>query len=180
MFQHICVPSVIRKDWKKGKSPVHWEKRFDWIKANYLFDSNNVYLNQIKVCLNQINFLLKTNKLYLWPYINALISLFRRKIYLIWKNIYWVQRYFVWIIQILFHSDKSFVWIQKSFLNKLFSFVQSNIFSQCKPSVLVINPFLLNITKPLESNCFVLPPISIIVRVKMIFATKMSLRLHQK
>ena len=41
------------------------------------------------------------NKLYLLPYTIAIICLFWRKIYLIWKNIYLAQRYFIWIKQIL-------------------------------------------------------------------------------
>ena len=71
-----------------------------------LFDSNKVSLNQINICSNQINFCLKSNKLYLWPYIIALISLFWRKINLIQTNIYLFQRYLVWIKQILFHLNK--------------------------------------------------------------------------
>ena len=78
-----------------------------------LFDSNKISLDQINICSNQINFYLKSNKLYLWPYINAIISLFWRKINLIQTNIYLVQRYFVWFKQILFHSNKSFLWIKK-------------------------------------------------------------------
>ena len=61
-----------------------------------LFDSNKISLDQINICSNQINFCLKSNKLYLWPYINALISLLWMKINLIETNIYLVQRYFIW------------------------------------------------------------------------------------
>ena len=32
----------------------------------------------------------------------------------------------------LFNSNNSFVWIKKSLPNKLFSFIQSNLFSQCR------------------------------------------------
>ena len=83
------------------------KKCFVSMKQN-LFDSNKISLDQINICSNQINFCLKSNKLYLWPYINALISLFWRKINLIQTNSYLVQRYFVWIKQILFHLNKSF------------------------------------------------------------------------
>ena len=92
-----------------------------------MFDSNKVSLNQTDICLNQISFSLESNKLYLLPYINALISLFWRNIYLIWTNIYLSHRYFLWIKQMLFNSNKSFVWIKKNLLNKLFSFIKSNI-----------------------------------------------------
>ena len=93
---------------------VHSEKISDWIKKiiclkHFLwckeifglnetkFDSNKISLEQISICLNQMNFCLESNKFYLWQYINALISLFWRKINLIQTNIYLVQRYFVWI-----------------------------------------------------------------------------------
>ena len=49
---------------------------------------------------NRINFCLKSNKSYLWPYTNALIYLIWKKIYFIETNIYLAQRYFVWIKQI--------------------------------------------------------------------------------
>ena len=52
------------------------------------FDSKKISLNQINICSNQINVCLKSNKLYLWPYINALISWFWRKTNLIQTNIY--------------------------------------------------------------------------------------------
>ena len=83
------------------------------------------------MCSNQIKFCLKSNKLYLWTYINPLIFLFLTTIYLLLTKIYWAQRYFVLIKQILFNLNKYFVWIKKSLLNKLFSFIQSNLFSQC-------------------------------------------------
>ena len=88
------------------------------MKQNF-FDSNKISLDQINICSNQINFCLKSNKLYLWPYNHALISLFWRKINLIQTNIYLVHRYFVSIKQILFH------------LNKSFSLIQSNLFFEC-------------------------------------------------
>ena len=69
----------------------------NWIK---IFDSNKVSLNQMKICWNQINFCFKSNKLYLWPYINALISLFWRKIYLI--------QIFIWPKDILFKLNKCY------------------------------------------------------------------------
>ena len=56
------------------------------------------------------------------------ICLFWRKIYLIQTNIYLTQRYFVWNEEMLFNSDKSFVWIKKRLLNKLFFSIQSNLF----------------------------------------------------
>ena len=92
------------------------KKCFVLMKQN-LFDSN-------KISLDQINFCLKWNKLYLWLYINALISLFWTKINLIQTNIYLVQRYFVWIKTILFHLNKSFLQIKESGSNKSFSFIQ--------------------------------------------------------
>ena len=95
------------------------KKCFVLMKQN-LFDSNKIFLDQINICSNHINFCLKSNELYLWPYINALISLFWRKINLIQTNIYLVQRYFVWMKQILFY------------LNKSFSLIHSNLFSECK------------------------------------------------
>ena len=71
---------------------------------------------------NQINFCRKSNKLYLWRYINALICLFWRKINLIQINIYFVQSYCVWIEQILFHLNKSFLWIKESRSKKIIFF----------------------------------------------------------
>ena len=56
-----------------------------------LYHSNKISLDQINIYSNQINFCLKSNKLCLWPYINALISLFWRKINLIQTNIYLLQ-----------------------------------------------------------------------------------------
>ena len=102
------VYSLRKKIWLNQRKWFVWntffdvKKRFVLMKKN-LFDSNKISLNQINICSNQINFCLKSNKLYLWPYINALISLFWRKINLIQTNIYMVQRYFVWTKQILFH-----------------------------------------------------------------------------
>ena len=108
-------------------------KNFLWIKK--MIHSNEikcfwfrVSLSQIKICSNKINFCQKSNKLYLWPYTNALICLFSRNIHLIQTNIYLAQRYFVWIKQILSDSNKFFLRIKKSLLNKLFSFIQSNLF----------------------------------------------------
>ena len=89
-----------------------------------LFDSNKISLNQINICSNQINFCLKSNKFQLWPYINALIFLF-------WRKINLIQRYFVWIKQILFYLKKSFLQIKESRSNKSFSLIQSNFFSEC-------------------------------------------------
>ena len=51
--------------------------------------------------------------------------------YLINRNIYLAQRYFVWIKQILFNSSESLVNIKKRLSKKSFSFIQSNLFSQC-------------------------------------------------
>ena len=78
---------------------LHSGKRFDWIKENYLFErlSSNLfelnkiclnqtkYLNQIKICSNKINFCFKPNKLYIWPYINALISM-------LWKILFYLNK----------------------------------------------------------------------------------------
>ena len=100
------------------------------MKQNF-FDSNKISLDQINICSNQINFYLKSNQLHLWPYINALISLYWRKINLIQMNIYLVQRHFVWNKQILFHLNKSFLWSKESCSNKSFSLIQSNLFSKC-------------------------------------------------
>ena len=61
---------------------------------------------------------------------------------MIQTNIYFVQRYFVWIKQILFNWNKSFVWIKKSLSNKLFSSIQSNLFSDC----------IYNLNTPFEWN----------------------------
>ena len=118
------------------------------MKQNF-FDSNKISLDQINICSNQINFCLKSNKLYLWPYINALISLFLRKINLIQTNIYLVQRYFVWIKQILFHLNKSFLQIKESRTNKLFPLIQSNLFSQC---VFKKEKFLWTLNTRIESS----------------------------
>ena len=70
-------------------------KKFFVLMKQNLFDSNKISLDQINICSNQINLCLKSNKLYLSPYINALISLFRRKINLIQIKIYLFQKYFV-------------------------------------------------------------------------------------
>ena len=67
-----------------------------------LFDSNKVSLNQIKISSNQINFCLKLNKLYLRPYINALISLF-------WRKIFWFEKIFIWRKDILFELNKCYL-----------------------------------------------------------------------
>ena len=56
-------------------------------------------------------------------------NLFER-LFFIQINIYFPQRYFVWIKQMLFDSNKFFVWIKKSLSNKLFSFIQLNLFSE--------------------------------------------------
>ena len=97
-----------KKDLIESKKLFVWNTFFDVKKCfvlmkQNLFDSNKISLDQINIFSNQINLCLKSNKLYLWPYINALISLFWRKINLVQTNIYLVQRYFVWIKQILFH-----------------------------------------------------------------------------
>ena len=62
---------------------------------------------------------LKSNKLYLWPYINAFISLFWRQINLIQTNIYLIQRYFV--------SNK-FYFIQTNHFFESKKVVQTNYF----------------------------------------------------
>ena len=80
------------------------------------------------VQIKYISALNQTN--YLSPYTNAMTCLFLRKIYLIQINIYIAQRYSVGMKQMLFHSNKSFLWIKKSLSNKLFSFIQSDIFSE--------------------------------------------------
>ena len=113
-------------------------KKFFILMKQNLFDSNKISLDQINICSNQINFCLKSNKLYLWTYINASISLFWRKINLIQTNIYLVQRYFVWIKQILFHLNKSFLQIKESRSNNIFSLIQSNIFSECNNALYLI------------------------------------------
>ena len=51
-------------------------KKFFVLMKQNLFESNKISLDQINICSNQINFCLKSNKLYLWPYINLFISLF--------------------------------------------------------------------------------------------------------
>ena len=77
-----------------------------------MIDSNKVSLNQIKICSNQINSCIKSNKIYLWPDTNAIICFFLRKIYLIQTNIYLAQKYFFklrkcYLIQInLFFESK--------------------------------------------------------------------------
>ena len=95
------------------------KKCFVLMKQN-LFSSNKVSLNQINICSNQINFCLKSNKLYLWPYMNALIYLFWRKINLIQTNINWFK-------DILFESNKFyFSWTNHFFKSKIV--VQTNHF----------------------------------------------------
>ena len=74
------------------------EKWFIWTKWN-LFDSNKVSLDQIKICSNQINFCLKSNKSYLWPYINTLIYLSLKKI-ILFKQI------FIWVDLFLYFTKK--------------------------------------------------------------------------
>ena len=77
----------------------------------------------------------KSNKFL--PWIKQIISLtinecnnsFVLKKNLIWINIYLSQRYFVRIKQMLFNTNKSFLWIKKGLSKKLFSFIQSNLFS---------------------------------------------------
>ena len=92
------------------------KKCFVLMKQN-LLDSNKISLDQINICSNHINFCLKWNKLYLWPYINALISLF-------WNKINLIQTNFISFKQIIslnqrksfkkiifFDSIKSFFWV---------------------------------------------------------------------
>ena len=55
---------------------------------------------------------------------------------MIWTNFYLVQRYFLWINQILFNSNESFFWIKESLSNNFFFFLFNQIFflsvkSQC-------------------------------------------------
>ena len=88
-----------------------FEKLF-WFKKNDLFESNKIWSKQSIFEPNK-NFCLKSDKLYFWPYTNAIICLFWRKIYLIQTNIYLSQRYFV-SIKPMFNSNKSFVWIKKA------------------------------------------------------------------
>ena len=59
-----------------------------------MFDLNKVSLKQIKICSNQINLCLEANKLYLWPYTNAIICLFWKKMYFMQTDIYLAQRYY--------------------------------------------------------------------------------------
>ena len=113
-----------KKDLIESKKLFVWNTFFDVKKCfvgmkQNLFDSNKISLDRINICSNQMDFCLKSNKLYLWPYVNAFISLFWRKVNLIQTNIYLIQRCFVRIKQILFH------------LNKSFSLIQSNLFYEC-------------------------------------------------
>ena len=69
----------------------------------------------MNVSSNRINFCHISNKLYIWPYTNAIICSFLRKMYLIQTNIYLAQRYFIWVIKcyliqinLLFESKKAF------------------------------------------------------------------------
>ena len=78
--------SILKAVGQPQEVRLHSEKRFDWIKIiiclkDFLwfkkklyiwikykfFDSNKVSLNHMKIYSNQINFYLKSNKLYLWP-----------------------------------------------------------------------------------------------------------------
>ena len=77
------------------------ETKFFWFKQN-IFGSNKYWFESNK-------FLPWFKKIISLTYINALISLFWRQINLIQTNIYLVQRYFVWIKQILFHLNESFL-----------------------------------------------------------------------
>ena len=56
--------------------------------------------------------------------------MFWKKIYLFQTNIYLAQRGFVWIKQMSFNLNKSFVWMKKSLSNNLFSIMQSNSFPE--------------------------------------------------
>ena len=47
------------------------------------------------------------------------------------ENVLKSNKFLPQIKQMLFNSNKSFVWIKKSLLNKLFTFIQSNLFSEC-------------------------------------------------
>ena len=56
------------------------------------------------------------------------------------------QRYFLWMKQMLFNLNKSSVWIKSSPLNKWFSFIQSNLFSECTIIfILLSNNFIVNV-----------------------------------
>ena len=114
IFKRLWIYTNSEKIFYWIKKLFVWKTFFDLKKCfilmeQNLFDSNKISLDKINILSNQINFCLESNKLYLWPHINALISLFWRKINLIRTNIYLVQRYFVWIKQILFHLNKSFL-----------------------------------------------------------------------
>ena len=84
-----------------------------------------------------MNFCLISSKLYLWPYTNAIICLFLRKMYLIQTNIYLAQRYFAWIIKFYF------IWINllsesNTFFSKTNCFVLFNLnFFQSRHSELI-------------------------------------------
>ena len=111
------------------------EKIFDWIKkiiclkhflwckdifyfseTKFVWFKQNIF-GQINICSNQINFCLKSNKLYFWPYINALISLFWRKINLIqtnfisFKQIISLNQRKLFKKSSFFDSIKSFFWV---------------------------------------------------------------------
>ena len=120
-----CLNFTQKKYLIESKKLFVWNTFFDvkkcfvWMKQN-LFDLNKISLDQVNICSNQINFCLKLNKLYLWPYINALISLFWRKINLIQTNIYLVQRYLFWFLKLKLnfflsvHPEKVFFDIKKN------------------------------------------------------------------
>ena len=60
-------------------------------------------LEQIKICSNQINFYLKSNNLYLSPYINAFISICFEEKFFQFKEI------FIWPKDILFELNKCYL-----------------------------------------------------------------------
>ena len=111
----------------------------------FLWFQEMIYLNWIKfVWFKQIIFepnknLFKSNKLYLWLYINPLISLFWRKIYLIETNIYVPQRYFIQINQMFFNLNKSLVWIKKKPFKFYFHPIKSSFTVKVQKSFFTIN-----------------------------------------
>ena len=68
-------------------------------------------------------------------------------------NIYLVQRYFIWIKQILFHLNKSFLKIKEIRSNKSYSLTQSKLFSESTmsswstPLLQILSSFFLEIFK---------------------------------
>ena len=138
VLKALHVYSEIIFDWIKK---IICLKHFLWCKEIFCFNETKFvwFIQNIfgaNKYLFESNFCLKSNKSHLWPYINASISLFWRKINLIQTNIYLDQRNQIFDLfkQIIFiDSFKSFLhshhgWEGTGFMWKITSKISSNLY----------------------------------------------------